>query len=277
LPVPSAPASPPSSQSRVLAVLGNVEQRILAALLLGMGSSVLIALLALPWTGWLDVLLSTLGTLVLLVVLSTAWYIGLTLALRQMRKTAERELTAAQAAQDAQTGRNLGVTLSPARHALLEQIQRAADGIRAKAALVPYEGTRALAEGMVERQTTMLPEVEHSLRWAQYLDDQATELAARSPGSAEPGKLDAVRARAAELDQETARIAELLADSEASLLAMVSERDERVATDSLVAYSTELDMHFEVVRSVNADVAARISTARDFPTEDDAVAMVGGG
>lgn len=260
LPLPPSSASTsvgqPGTGSRLLAVLGNVEQRILAATLLGLGSAMLFGLVALPWTGWLAVALSTLGMLVLLVVLSTLWYLSLTLALHQLRKTAERQQAAAKAALDAQTGRNLGVTLTPARQVLLDEIQRSAAGIQAKALLVPYEGTRALAEGMVERQATMLPEVEHSLHWAQYLDDEATQLAARSPAAAEPRKLEQVRARAAALDEETARIAELLAQTEASLLATVSERSQSVATDALEAYSAELDSHYEIVRSVNADVRA---------------------
>ena len=247
---------PPATRPayRLAKLLGDEERKLLTTLALATLGTLVVALTALSWNTWLLVAISAVLTVVVWVALLAVVYLGLSV-LRRVLVASVAHTDGRRAEQLAlRTGRYLGVTLSAARRAVLAQVTDAVAGIDQKVRLLPGEGIRAMAELMVAQQHDLLPEVEHSLRLAQYLEDQAAELARRTGDPAVTAKLERVQTRVAEMDVEARRVADLATDCEASLLATLSERDERLLTDLFTEYSARFESHYEIVRDVNDQV-----------------------
>jgi hypothetical protein len=244
-----APATAPAR--RMAAFLDDEERKLLTTLALATLATLVVALIAFPWDSLLLITLSVVLTVITWGVLLAVVYLGLSilrriLVARVVRSDSRRDEDLA-----VRTGRYLGVTLSAARQSVLDQVTGAVAGIDHKVRLLPSEGIRSLAELMVAQQRDLLPEVEHSLRLAQYLEDQSAELARRTADPAVTTKLERVQARVAEMDVEARRVADLATDCEASLLATLSERDERLLTELFTEYSARFEAHYEIVREVN--------------------------
>jgi hypothetical protein len=244
----------PSSTSlarRTAAFLDDEERKLLTTLAAATLGTLLLALTVFSWSGWLMFAISAVLTVVVWVALLAVVYLGLSVLRRVLVAGVVRADSRRDEDLAARTGRYLGVTLSATRQAVLEQVTGAVAGIDQKVRLLPNEGVRSLAELMVAQQRDLLPEVEHSLRLAQYLEDQSRELARRTADPAVTAKLERVQARVAEMDVEARRVADLATDCEASLLATLSERDERLLTDLFTEYSARFETHYQIVREVN--------------------------
>lgn len=186
--------------------------------------------------------------------------------------------------------RILEVPLTGTRRVLLLQIEASAREIQADVDLLPFESLKPAAQGVVDQQRRLIPEIRQNLHLAEWLERRVDNLERRAAGElVEPqarprpeqslmgitveappeavaappdgavialdpavqARLADIRARVAQMDGEAEHVARLLLECEANLLATISERDERRLGELFAEFAETFDMHYQAVREVN--------------------------
>lgn len=187
-------------------------------------------------------------------------------------------------------GRILDVPLTGQRQVLLRQIEAAAREIQADVDLLPFESLKPAAQGVVDQQQRLIPEIRQNLHLAEWLAQRVDNLERRAAGELDPvpptrarpeqslmgiqveapaeaapapaasvipldpavqARLADIRRRVAQMDAEAEHVARLLIECEANLLATISERDERRLGELFAEFAETFDMHYQAVREVN--------------------------
>jgi hypothetical protein len=88
---------------------------------------------------------------------------------------------------DAETWhRVLDVPLTGRRQALLQQIAVSSREIQADVHLLPFESLRPAAQAVVDQQQRLIPEIEHNLHLAEWLEQRVVDLERRAAGAPDP-------------------------------------------------------------------------------------------
>jgi hypothetical protein len=184
--------------------------------------------------------------------------------------------------------RVLDVPLTGRRQALLQQIIVSSREVQADVHLLPFESLKPAARQVVEQQQKLIPEIQHNLHLAEWLERRVNDLERRAAGGPEPvpprrqaslmgieveleadpaaatpplapiplepevqARLAEIRERVARMDAEAERVARLLIECEANLLATISEQDEHRLGELFAEFAAIFGMHYAAAREVN--------------------------
>jgi hypothetical protein len=194
--------------------------------------------------------------------------------------------------------RILEVPLTGNRRVLLLQIEASAREIQADVDLLPFESLKPAAQGVVDQQRRLIPEIRQNLHLAEWLEHRVDNLERRAAGELDEAparprpeqslmgitveapveelpsvpvtvipldpavraRLAEIRTRVAQMDDEAEHVARLLIECEANLLATISERDERRLGELFAEFAEVFDMHYQAVREVNQATRGAEST-----------------
>ena len=152
-----------------------------------------------------------------------AW--GLVDPLHEVAAAAARRLVGYEGAAaligDPVSGSHSDVPLDDERHSLLEQISTSATQLHSHTDRLPPE-LAVTTSPAIEWLDRLVPEAERSLRMAAWLSAEADDLSERTTSERAHERIEDIHRRVAALDEESKRIAGLLAECEADLLASIS-------------------------------------------------------